>query len=103
MIRRPPRSTLFPYTTLFRSGTVVSKIGQRSVGPAEIPAAIVQIQAIAQRRPFPEFVAAAHDVEIEVTVAVGVEEGSIYVFVETVGPKRGFGGGLESAVRVLQE
>src|SRR3712207_7040229 len=24
MIRRPPRSTLFPYTTLFRSGVVVS-------------------------------------------------------------------------------
>src|SRR2546429_3724389 len=24
MIRRPPRSTLFPYTTLFRSKTVVS-------------------------------------------------------------------------------
>src|SRR5260221_7844631 len=24
MIRRPPRSTLFPYTTLFRSGTVVT-------------------------------------------------------------------------------
>src|SRR5256885_11119991 len=24
MIRRPPRSTLFPYTTLFRSGSVVS-------------------------------------------------------------------------------
>src|SRR2546429_4255163 len=24
MIRRPPRSTLFPYTTLFRSQTVVS-------------------------------------------------------------------------------
>src|SRR3712207_8523677 len=23
MIRRPPRSTLFPYTTLFRSGTVL--------------------------------------------------------------------------------
>src|SRR5256885_7185528 len=23
MIRRPPRSTLFPYTTLFRSGNVV--------------------------------------------------------------------------------
>src|SRR2546425_9014106 len=27
MIRRPPRSTLFPYTTLFRS---------RSVGPAQV-------------------------------------------------------------------
>src|SRR5687767_15682310 len=24
MIRRPPRSTLFPYTTLFRSGAVAS-------------------------------------------------------------------------------
>src|ERR1035438_10081351 len=26
MIRRPPRSTLFPYTTLFRSGVIVSRI-----------------------------------------------------------------------------
>src|SRR2546427_9342591 len=25
MIRRPPRSTLFPYTTLFRSSALVSK------------------------------------------------------------------------------
>src|SRR5258708_9995270 len=24
MIRRPPRSTLFPYTTLFRSGVVIA-------------------------------------------------------------------------------
>src|SRR3989475_6223147 len=27
MIRRPPRSTLFPYTTLFRSGMAVSRDG----------------------------------------------------------------------------
>src|SRR5258708_30431594 len=27
MIRRPPRSTLFPYTTLFRSGTWVHNVG----------------------------------------------------------------------------
>src|SRR2546430_12536556 len=37
MIRRPPRSTLFPYTTLFRSGLVddVHRQGgrQRAVGP----------------------------------------------------------------------
>src|SRR3989442_10033547 len=26
MIRRPPRSTLFPYTTLFRSGTIITNI-----------------------------------------------------------------------------
>src|SRR5256885_14565703 len=31
MIRRPPRSTLFPYTTLFRSGTALRRRG------AEIP------------------------------------------------------------------
>src|SRR5258708_28438696 len=28
MIRRPPRSTLFPYTTLFRSGRMVYRIQQ---------------------------------------------------------------------------
>src|SRR3712207_8562825 len=28
MIRRPPRSTLFPYTTLFRSGSVGGAAGQ---------------------------------------------------------------------------
>src|SRR5256885_10028075 len=27
MIRRPPRSTLFPYTTLFRSSRSISKVG----------------------------------------------------------------------------
>src|SRR3712207_8371291 len=27
MIRRPPRSTLFPYTTLFRSGTGLGRQG----------------------------------------------------------------------------
>src|SRR2546422_8522320 len=30
MIRRPPRSTLFPYTTLFRSGGVWTLRGLRS-------------------------------------------------------------------------
>src|SRR3712207_8202681 len=28
MIRRPPRSTLFPYTTLFRSRTIPQAIGR---------------------------------------------------------------------------
>src|SRR3712207_8206542 len=35
MIRRPPRSTLFPYTTLFRSGW----IGGEGVAGAGVPAA----------------------------------------------------------------
>src|SRR3712207_7179165 len=32
MIRRPPRSTLFPYTTLFRSGAAVAdEVGEETV------------------------------------------------------------------------
>src|SRR3712207_8765995 len=33
MIRRPPRSTLFPYTTLFRS-VAATQIGSIQAGPA---------------------------------------------------------------------
>src|SRR2546427_1706853 len=40
MIRRPPRSTLFPYTTLFRSGSRLPvALGQRSPGRGAGPAA----------------------------------------------------------------
>src|SRR2546430_7584358 len=45
MIRRPPRSTLFPYTTLFRSPTPVGRRsragGARSVGSAISPTCTV--------------------------------------------------------------
>src|SRR5438876_9068750 len=33
MIRRPPRSTLFPYTTLFRSRAIASSSATRLVAP----------------------------------------------------------------------
>src|SRR2546422_9517185 len=33
MIRRPPRSTLFPYTTLFRSESLAAKEGARQPHP----------------------------------------------------------------------
>src|SRR2546430_7156555 len=39
MIRRPPRSTLFPYTTLFRSGAInalIEKAGLRIVAQKRI-------------------------------------------------------------------
>src|SRR3712207_9573383 len=32
MIRRPPRSTLFPYTTLFRSSSVAATLIHRAIG-----------------------------------------------------------------------
>src|SRR5256886_15261095 len=34
MIRRPPRSTLFPYTTLFRSAKIIYDDGSRPGKPA---------------------------------------------------------------------
>src|SRR5260370_31221330 len=46
MIRRPPRSTLFPYTTLFRSvvtnaaGSVTSNTATLTVNPAAVPPSI---------------------------------------------------------------
>src|SRR3712207_7177264 len=46
MIRRPPRSTLFPYTTLFRSGRQRSSIAGTQLGHLALPRA--------QRWPFPD-------------------------------------------------
>src|SRR3712207_8155045 len=47
MIRRPPRSTLFPYTTLFRSmfttpfaGAVVARLGIRRALPLSLALAL---------------------------------------------------------------
>src|SRR3712207_7452780 len=41
MIRRPPRSTLFPYTTLFRSDARHARVGHhpRAPGPVVLDAA----------------------------------------------------------------
>src|SRR3712207_6920250 len=37
MIRRPPRSTLFPYTTLFRSEAVVHQLLEQVQGESVVP------------------------------------------------------------------
>src|SRR5256885_11160888 len=49
MIRRPPRSTLFPYTTLFRSARAALRRALRSNGFSEsdIPA---PLRAVASKR-----------------------------------------------------
>src|SRR3712207_8307385 len=49
MIRRPPRSTLFPYTTLFRSDTGV-RLAEREVGGE----GLVQADVVAEQRVGPE-------------------------------------------------
>src|SRR2546421_2752464 len=68
MIRRPPRSTLFPYTTLFRSparadgartdrATPVLGLGRRSRGPAGARHSRGHLMTTARSR----FIAAAFD------------------------------------------
>src|SRR2546422_483388 len=43
MIRRPPRSTLFPYTTLFRSRPVRAAVDHHAAHPADpLPAVVVE-------------------------------------------------------------
>src|SRR3712207_8560819 len=44
MIRRPPRSTLFPYTTLFRS--VVPRVSLERVSPTTTGQQIVSVEAV---------------------------------------------------------
>src|SRR3712207_7708693 len=58
MIRRPPRSTLFPYTTLFRSGGHVAAEELHRVDDAQ-----------------PRRHAAAGRVDVELDVALGVVVG----------------------------
>src|SRR3712207_7718342 len=48
MIRRPPRSTLFPYTTLFRSGRQVD--AERQLGHAREVGRELDLSAIAAVR-----------------------------------------------------
>src|SRR3989449_11145493 len=56
MIRRPPRSTLFPYTTLFRSVSAV-EAGEHEEGGAE--------QVLLEGQPFPDEVGELVGLEAE--------------------------------------
>src|SRR3712207_7957987 len=54
MIRRPPRSTLFPYTTLFRSDPEAAKQQQQwMLGPDVLVAPVVTEGATAREVYFP--------------------------------------------------
>src|SRR5947208_4567489 len=49
MIRRPPRSTLFPYTTLFRSGGFKRVVVEAEVNERPIAATVQEAAAPAPR------------------------------------------------------
>src|SRR2546429_3982043 len=50
MIRRPPRSTLFPYTTLFRSGAIPYIVGGVRLGIAYGWRALIAAEIDADRK-----------------------------------------------------
>src|SRR3712207_7585061 len=58
MIRRPPRSTLFPYTTLFRSATATRSPASGSVA-ALVVACAASIVTMAARSSRPSWLEAA--------------------------------------------
>src|SRR3712207_7917666 len=61
MIRRPPRSTLFPYTTLFRSGALHGDVDPELL--------VRQLGRVLDRRD-PDFLAVDHDrVAVDLDVA----------------------------------
>src|SRR5260221_12338906 len=53
MIRRPPRSTLFPYTTLFRSQLISPAGAGLEMAPAKVLQGAVRLQGLASS-PTPE-------------------------------------------------
>src|SRR3712207_7492383 len=53
MIRRPPRSTLFPYTTLFRSDAAVGTSGESCRQHERLVAGGEQLAAHGSRQPGP--------------------------------------------------
>src|SRR5260370_18886619 len=46
MIRRPPRSTLFPYTTLFRSPVQVAMVNPSDLEPGDAGKAVSSIEIV---------------------------------------------------------
>src|SRR5256885_6505395 len=46
MIRRPPRSTLFPYTTLFRSDPGKEVVGAVELGVAPLEGEVVPVKGV---------------------------------------------------------
>src|SRR2546426_6834519 len=49
MIRRPPRSTLFPYTTLFRSPEITARLLEHGADP-DTPAAVIASGTLPDQR-----------------------------------------------------
>src|SRR5256885_3960273 len=67
MIRRPPRSTLFPYTTLFRSILMSGRNQLPKVQPDGLPARVAQnlFARLVERRQIAHQIVSENDVRSE--------------------------------------
>src|SRR3712207_6991070 len=68
MIRRPPRSTLFPYTTLFRSQETFAERGRRLEPPVDTSG---PWRVLAVGEPSPQFLALNHALKSQGADVVG--------------------------------
>src|SRR2546430_8347025 len=75
MIRRPPRSTLFPYTTLFRSYLLGSV-----VGPHPYPYLVRELQAVIGREARAQMLAATGALPDALIACVGGGSNSLGTF-----------------------
>src|SRR5256885_9572101 len=55
MMRRPPRSTLFPYTTLFRSGQFLHRLARRRIDDHNVAEARRRLGPQGDRGPVDEY------------------------------------------------
>src|SRR2546422_1535278 len=65
MIRRPPRSTLFPYTTLFRSHLLHPSHHRRYPGPHQLRQPELADQAVPEGGPGPAHRSEEHTSELQ--------------------------------------
>src|SRR3712207_9488760 len=102
MIRRPPRSTLFPYTTLFRSSRVVGehedrRVEGRLLSPPSLPRVVGPGPSLRTE------LVASHDLGADVVAEVAGEvvvQSTRAARFGAVGPARGSQGPGAELVRV---
>src|SRR2546430_17589891 len=83
MIRRPPRSTLFPYTTLFRSlRCLMPKISNRIIGDAATECGLEYIRGDRRQQPGSVVSQIVHDIRSAAVVVADISHANPNVFYE---------------------
>src|SRR5438105_11431731 len=76
MLRTPPRSTLFPYTTLFRSKSLDYELLAEAADGMHLDGAKFHIQVQPDRKPVVRFVKPKEQIEVTPTTEVHLDRKS---------------------------